>query len=287
MNLENPLDKSIKAALEQKAQEVEIGTDSLKKIKSRLQMDKERIGFDMKNLFMRKSVAVLCSIAAVALIMGVYQPARVWAQEGVSKAVEMIYIVVKGDDGKYKTEQLAADEVKVATTAVVSQEESMSDEEIAKEFGSDVKTPVTLKGGFNLDSQTVLNLSGLDGKSTISQVTKWYSNKDQNLFLEIAYEDYALIYNREQADNRKVIKVGEKTVYYGESALPIYPIIETEVNGETVRKNDITQKPEKIQIIHQFAWEHNGVYYSLQDLKTEVPYDTLKNALDSIIESLK
>lgn len=173
MNKQAQLEKSIKAALLQGVETLEADMNCLKKIKYRINTEKEgrkerimkRINdhfYDLKSKVKRPAVLV-CSIAVAAVLMCTFiQPVRVLAQEGINKIASMVYVVVKEESGKYEMAQVSAEDVYIGycegNTTV------LNDKELAKEVGFDFNAPQALEGGYELADNSVIQVDGSDKK---------------------------------------------------------------------------------------------------------------------------
>ncbi|GBF35081.1 hypothetical protein DCCM_4204 [Desulfocucumis palustris] len=283
MNKQAQLEKSIKAALLQGVETLEADPDCLEKIKCQISTEKEGRKDMMKRIYdylydlkfrIKKHAALVCGIAAAAVMLCIFiQPVRVLAQEGIDKVASMVYIVVKGENGKYEPVQVPVEKVERSYTKADTT--VLNDEELAKEVGFDFKAPQTLEGGYKLADTAISQTDGSDKK----EVSKFYQKEKSRLVLSISDQNYSLQYAREIGDKRKEVQVENKILYYCERPLPVYPIIEK--NG--VRTNDPTQKPTEIKTIHSLAWEYNGVYYKLSDMGAGLQLDELQNAAKSVL----
>lgn len=285
MNRDRQLEKLIKRSLLQEVDNIEAGMIGLEKIKHKIYSREERKQQMMKRInhylcdFKYKITrpAALVYIFAVAAIMlcTFSQPVKVMAQEGIKKVTSFVYIVVKGDTGKYESVQVSSDKVKIATST--SSTTSLEDKDLAKEAGFEFNAPRTLEGGYELFNTAI---SRVDSSGEVS-IAKYYQKEETDLVLNITDQEHLLQYAQKVGDNKKEIRLKNHTLYYCENPLPIYPLVEK--NGVTT--NDITQKPKEIKVVHSLTWEYKGVYYHLSDMGNNISLDKLKNAANSVLNN--
>ncbi|MCX7922839.1 MAG: DUF4367 domain-containing protein [Clostridia bacterium] len=207
----------------------------------------------LKSGFNKPAYALLSAVLVLTLTLTFFQPARAFAQEVISEISSMVYVVVKGDSGKYEPIQMPAEKVTFGSAS--GEQTLLSDDELEKLVGFEIKVPSALAGGYTLDRTLLYEKDDTDKKF----VSKHYSNSSSaSVILDISTDDKLFNSVMDFGDNIKKLSLVDKFLYYYECPLPVYP----EVNGKT----DFTQKPLEIKVPHSLTWEHNGVYYNLSDV---------------------
>ena len=150
MKNQTELEKQIVRSLNQWVDHIEPHPQSMQQIKnlrSAQRKGRRTIMGKIVELFkdfrfkINKPILTLCSIAVIGI--ATIPPVQAWALEGLNKVIEMVYTVVKGEDGNYEAVQVPNNNDHSYST----QEEVTDD---AVNFA--VKVPPTLKNGYKLIS---------------------------------------------------------------------------------------------------------------------------------------
>ena len=267
MKNQTELEKQIVRSLNQWVDHIEPHPQSMQQIKnlrSAQRKGRRTIMGKIVELFkdfrfkINKPILTLCSIAVIGI--ATIPPVQAWALEGLNKAIEMVYTVVKGEDGNYEAVQVPNNNDHSYST----QEEVTDD---AVNFA--VKVPPTLKNGYKLIStyiQVPFTAEGIVIDTIPDSIQKCYSKDglDSKLFLTSSINENMFAYGQDKnydgdtRKNRKEYTINEVLMCYFENALPKYPLVIDPMDGKWT--SDFTQEP-IINTEHIFLWEHDGVYY--------------------------
>lgn len=289
MKNQTELEKRIVESLDQWVDHIEPHTQSMQQIKDLTSIQRKGRGKTMERIveFFRdfrfkinKPVLTFCSIVVIGIAS--IQPVQAWALEGLNKAMEIIYTVVKGEDGNYEAVQVPNNNDQSYST-----QEEVTDDAVNFAF----KVPPALKNGYKLIStyiQVPFTAEGAVIDTIPDSIQKCYSKdeSDCRIFLTASINDGMFAYGKDEnydgdtRKNRKEYTINEIPVYYFEDALPKHPLVIDPMDGKWT--SDFTQEP-IIKTTHIFLWEHDGVYYYLNDLGN-LTFDEVKSKAEFIIE---
>lgn len=280
MNREVQLENLIKSALIKGEGEIVLSNIPLEKAKARLSTKNQRYMNDTKRCLyklkdsIRKPVAAICCFALMAvLVISFVQPVRVIAQE----FVKMIYIAIKGENGKYEAVQIPDDGKYISSRTFAR---GVNGKELEKTFGHAVFVPEKLEGGYKLKKNNPRVSKYVE--SGEMRVMACFEKGESQLMLSVQDNNELMKEAKDKGDNGKTRDVDGISLYYCEFPYAIYPFIDDGDGGGTF---DITQKPLEIRTIHSFTWEHNGLHYRLCDLTTgDAPAEILESSAKMIIE---
>ncbi len=211
---------------------------------------------------MRRPIVSICCFALILTVLCAVNPSvRAWGQEGITK---LIYDVVKGEDGKYKTVQVET-EVKKGEAIRLLED---------KDIGFKYKTP-------NIIAEDYTTGEMISGDATGNTCSLFYRNGDASLVLAMTNEDYLIYCAERNGDNRKQLNIEGTKVYYYEEASPEYPLVK---DSDGLWTYDMTQPPTEIKTDHMFTWEYEGITYQLRDQGENISYDIMKQAVGDIIK---
>ena len=272
------IDDIWKIVLSEDAEEIEIPEDLLKRINTEAESKKVSrntfydsiknfiFPFNLNRLRIALTVMV-CVLLLSTSVLTFSSNARVFAMDGINKAVTLVYKVVGYDNGEYKVEQMPMESPRWLYIDTVY----YSDEFIEKDLGFPVSFPETLQNGYNLypGGRTIYGLEGKNGEEDYFVNTVYLSDKgDCSIVLDIAGKitnDYLKAYNT------KTYKVGTKEVTWGEIPRLQFP------------GNDPSQKPTDINLIYCLIWENNGAYYRLWRSDSNITIDEALKLAEAII----
>ena len=299
MNKDEYLESSIKEALVYGEDKIKVNNTSLIKAKNRLRMEKGREEVIMRNrnkgftLGMKKTAAVICSLAIMATAsVTLIKPVRAFANE----VKAMVYDVIKGDDGKYTI-------VKVSPPQSKTSEKDIKAPSLEETSSKETEMPKALKGGYqyeheaiycyNVNTKVSVAIGKLDtekAKIKFKEADGWkngmsydYKKGSSTIIVNVCNIETPFLLNSKfeevKADNEKQLTIGGINVIYAEYPDARYPIVN---NVE-----DRTQPPISVKTAHTLKWQHNGKYYTLFDFTNDMNLDNLKDAAESIIDSIK
>jgi hypothetical protein len=292
MKSQTELDKQIIESLNQGVNYIELNQKSMGEIKERLRIKKngemktaEKITafFQDFRFKINKPAATFCCIMMIAAMLYTFvQPVKVWAKEGLDKAVQIIYTVVKDEDGSYKAVQVPDN-----NDPSYSTQKEVTDDAVDFAF----KAPPALENGFELISthiQVPLTKEGEIIDTVPDSIEKCYSKtgSDCIIFLTCSSKSDLLLYAKDKTydgdtrKNRREYALDKTSVYYYENAVPEYPLVEDPKDGRWTF--DFTQKP-TIKTEHIYAWEQEGVYYELSDLGRST-FNEVKKDMELVIK---
>lgn len=286
MKSQTELDKQIIESLNQGVNYIEPNQEILREIKRRLRTQSdgemkmlEKISGVFQDLRFKinKPAATFCCIMVIAAMLCTFvQPVKAWAKEGLDKAVQVIYTVVKNEDGSYEAVQVPDNNEPAYST-----QKEVADDAVDFAF----KAPPALENGFELISthiQVPLTKEGEIIDTVPDSIEKCYSKagSDCVIFLTCSSKSDLLLYAKDKAydgdtrKNRREYALDKISVYYYENAVPEYPLTKDTKDGRWT--SDFTQKP-TIKTEHIFTWEQEGVYYELSDLGRSTFKEARKN----------
>lgn len=261
------LNSEIRGVLYERAEGIQPRAEGYNLIKERL-LKKEGNTEIMKRYHekisykMRRPLASVCCAALILTLLCTFNPSvRAWAQEGMTK---LIYDVVKGEDGKYKTVQVEA-EIKPGPEVKV-----VGDEDLGFKY----KAP-------NIIAENYTAGEVISGDASGNSHSLFYRNGDGVLVLAMTNEDWMMYCAETSVDNKKELNIEDMKVYYNEDSLAEYPMVQ---DSDGLWTNDLTQPPTKIKTVHQFTWKYKGISYQLGDLGENISYDIMEQAVEDIIK---
>lgn len=272
------IDDIWKTVLSKDAEKIEIPDDLLKRIN--LEEESKKVSRNtfkdsIKNFIFPLHLnrlkialtAIVCVLLLSTSVLTFSSNARVFAMDGINKAVTLVYKVVGYDNGEYKVEQRPMEKSRLFYQDNVF----YSDEFIEKDLGFHVSFPEILPNGYNLPpaGRMIYGLEGKNGKKDYFVSTVYASDTgDRSILLEIAgniTNDYFQVYNT------KTYKVGTKEVIWCECPILQYP------------GGDPSQKPTDIKLIYCLLWENNGAYYRLCRADSNITTDEALKLAEAII----
>ncbi|MHC1722704.1 MAG: hypothetical protein AB9836_05815 [Aminipila sp.] len=261
------LNSEIKEVLFKRVEEIQPRAEGFNLIRERLSRKEGNIEI-MKRYQektcskMRRPIVSICCFALILTVLCVSNPSvRAWGQEGITK---LIYDVVKGEDGKYKTVQIEA-KVKKGEAIRLLQD---------KDIDFKYKAP-------NVIAEDYTSGEMISGDATGNTCSLFYHNGDASLVLAMTNEDWMIYCAERDGDNRKELNVEGTKVYYYEEVNPEYPLVK---DSDGLWTYDMTQPPTKIKTSHQFTWEYEGITYQLGDQGENISYDIMERAVEDIIK---
>lgn len=264
---EERLNLEIQKVLFKRVEGIQPRTQGFDLIKERLSkkegnieiMKRYRGGFYNK---MRRPVVSMCCVILMLTVLCTFNPSvRAWGQEGFTK---LIYDVVKGEDGKYKT-------VQVETEVKKGEEIRLLED---KDIGFKYKAP-------NVIAEDYTTGEMISGDATGNTCSLFYRNSDASLVLAMTNEDWMIYCAERNGDNRKELNIEGTEVYYYEEVSPEYPLVK---DSDGLWTYDMTQPPTEIKTDHLFTWEYKGITYQLRDQGQNISYDIMDRAVEDIIK---
>ncbi|QHI72771.1 hypothetical protein [Aminipila terrae] len=261
------LNLEIKKALLKRVERLEPGIGGFESIRERLSRKEDTVEVTKRYVGkiyngMRRPVVSLCCVALMLTIVCTLNPSvRAWGQEGITK---LIYDVVKGEDGKYKT-------VQVETEVKKGPEVRMLED---KDLSFKYKAPRSIAEDYTASEMISHDATG-------NSCSLFYRNGDASLVLSMTNQDYLIYCAKTEGENRKELDIQGVKVYYGEEVSPEYPLVQ---DSDGLWTFDMTQPPTAIKTDHQFTWEHKDITYQLDDQGAGISNDIMEQAVEDIIK---
>lgn len=261
------LNSQIKEVLFKRVEGIQPRAEGFNLIKERLSRKEENIEvmkrYQEKTCSkMRRPIVSICCFALILTVLCAVNPSvRAWGQEGITK---LIYDVVKGEDGKYKTVQVKA-EVKKGPEIRL-----LEDKDLCFKY----KVPESIAEDYTADQM-------ISNDATGNSCSLFYRNGDASLVLAMTNEDYLIYCAKMDGDNKKALNVEGTKVYYCEEASPEYPLVK---DSDGLWTYDMTQPPTDINTDHMFTWEYEGITYQLDDQGENISCDIMEQAVEDIVK---
>jgi hypothetical protein len=291
------LEDLIKRSLALQSKDIQIPSDMLRRIKSRLATPEKitsKKRFQNRNVSSRVRLTLSVVLMISVLCCVLFKDTRSMAIAAVNM-VKSIF-VLESDGKGYRTVEKPVE--KVDLTFSVSETTRLTDPQIAKKVGYKISFPKTLARGYALTDKTL----GISLNKPLNYNLEKELNRRMNLAIEEEGEfkklsdfspqrDTCGIYKNSQvaiifinifrpwpkdALSGEIVTIGPGKIkaHWIECPFPIYPL-KTE-NG--IKGADMTKKPTDIKITHSLYWEYAGLGYYLN------PFYTRDLALDEAVD---
>lgn len=284
MKSEEQFDHTIRVAFIKEVEPLEASPDALERIKERINrgegLTKTGLRQKLANYtyvlnFHKPAVALFCILIFAGLILVFNKPARVLAEEGIKKVIEMIYVVVRNEDGSYDTSQVSMDLSQISP--FIGEPAYLDDDELTREVGFNAKTPENLDGYILWDTSIYKTEN-----SPQKMVIKKYLQGSKRLGLEIAVAEEVFMVNKvSYIEYGEEFKIQNVLVKYLKVHSPVYPTITKGASYEF----DPAEKPIEIKTSNVMAWEYQGVHYRLYGFK--VTLKEFKEVTVSLVKALQ